>query len=323
VFRSASTSGPWEFVHADQLPQAFKDIAPGSDLGGVRSSVAGTEEAEDALLDMDIPQTSAIKRDEAKFDAQYDGGPRFEQIPGTSVKYASNTGQPIIEVGGKYYAADNGVWFVANSPSGPWTVADQVPEEQIQQIPPSSAVYNVTHLHVDQSTPQVLYVGYTPGYMWSFPYYGVPVYGTGFYYPPYYGSYYYPRWARQQQPAAARQPVQPAREPRAQRGQGDGDEQPQGPPRHRARQQRLRRPRRQRGPEDEGRLAGPQRRMGEAAGGRPPPEDRQQGRQSSDGDGDDARAAAAGQRPETGQPPERRSEFARSRGGLASARHEP
>jgi len=29
--------------------------------------------------------------------------------------------------------------------------------------------------------------------MWSFPYYGVPVYGTGFYYPPYYGAYYYPR----------------------------------------------------------------------------------------------------------------------------------
>jgi len=29
--------------------------------------------------------------------------------------------------------------------------------------------------------------------MWSFPYYGVPVYGTGWYYPPYWGGYYYPR----------------------------------------------------------------------------------------------------------------------------------
>jgi hypothetical protein len=192
-FRAGSENGPWEFVRADQLPQAFKDIAPGSDIGGVRTSVAGTEEAEDALLDMEIPQSTAIKRDEAKFASQYDGGPKFEQIPGTSVKYASNTGQQIIEIGGKYYAADNGVWFVANSPDGPWSVADQVPEEQIQQIPPSSPVYNVTHLHVYQSTPQVVYTGYTPGYMWSFPYYGVPVYGTGFYYPPYYGSYYYPR----------------------------------------------------------------------------------------------------------------------------------
>ena len=29
--------------------------------------------------------------------------------------------------------------------------------------------------------------------MWSYPYYGVPVYGTGWYYPPYFGRYYYPR----------------------------------------------------------------------------------------------------------------------------------
>jgi hypothetical protein len=54
-------------------------------------------------------------------------------------------------------------------------------------------MYNVTQLHVYQSTPSVVYMGYTPGYMWSFPYYGVPVYGTGYYYPPYYGAYYYPR----------------------------------------------------------------------------------------------------------------------------------
>jgi hypothetical protein len=39
----------------------------------------------------------------------------------------------------------------------------------------------------------VVFVGYTPGYLWSFPYYGVPVYGTGFYYRPYYGPYFYPR----------------------------------------------------------------------------------------------------------------------------------
>jgi hypothetical protein len=54
-------------------------------------------------------------------------------------------------------------------------------------------VYNVTYVHIYDSTPEVVYVGYTPGYFWSFPYYGVPVYGTGWYYPPYYGPIYYPR----------------------------------------------------------------------------------------------------------------------------------
>jgi hypothetical protein len=67
-----------------------------------------------------------------------------------------------------------------------------VPDDEIQKIPPSSSAYNTTYVHVYQSTPQVVYVGYTPGYMWSYPYYGVPVYGTGYYYAPYPG-YYYPR----------------------------------------------------------------------------------------------------------------------------------
>ena len=38
-------------------------------------------------------------------------------------------------------------------------------------------MYNTTHVHIYEATPEVVYVGYTPGYLWSFPYYGVPVYG--------------------------------------------------------------------------------------------------------------------------------------------------
>lgn len=54
-------------------------------------------------------------------------------------------------------------------------------------------MYNVTNITIYESTPSVVYVGYTPGYMWSYPYYGCPVYGTGWYYPPYWGAAYYPR----------------------------------------------------------------------------------------------------------------------------------
>jgi len=124
---------------------------------------------------------------------QYDGSPKFEKIPGTNVSYATNTGAQIIQVGTKYYAADNGVWFVGNSPAGPWTVATEIPEQEDPADPAELAVYNVTHLHVYQSTPAVSTWGTRPGTWWSFPYYGVPVYGTGYYYPPYYGAYYYPR----------------------------------------------------------------------------------------------------------------------------------
>ncbi|MEM1402532.1 MAG: carbohydrate-binding family V/XII [Pseudomonadota bacterium] len=192
-FRSKSADGPWTFVPADELPEAFASIPPASDIGGLRTSVAGTEEAEQAMLDAAIPQTAAINRDEASLTVEYDGKPKFERIKDTEVSYAVNTGAQVLKIEERYYAVDNGVWFESDSPMGPWIVADTVPEEEIAKIPPSAPVYNVTHVHVYESTPEVVYVGYTPGYLWSFPYYGVPVYGTGWYYPPYWGGYYYPR----------------------------------------------------------------------------------------------------------------------------------
>ncbi len=192
-YRSKSSDGPWTFVRSDELPESFADIPPASDVGGLRTSVAGTPEAEDAVLDAQVPQTAAIKRSEAKLTVEYDGSPKFEKVSGTSVSYAVNTAAQVLEIAGRYYSVDNGVWFSASAATGPWVIADSIPEEEIQQIPPSSPVYNTTHVHVYESTPEIVYVGYTPGYMWSFPYYGVPVYGTGWHYAPYYGSVYYPR----------------------------------------------------------------------------------------------------------------------------------
>ncbi|WP_439135360.1 carbohydrate-binding family V/XII [Pseudomaricurvus sp.] len=193
-FRAKQESGPWTFVRADELPQSFADIPPASDLGGLRVSVAGTDEAEEAVLDAAVPQTAAISRKDASFRVEYDGSPKFQKISGTHVAYAINTSSQVIEVEGKYYAVDNGVWFKADTPTGPWKVADEIPKDEIAKIPPSSPVYNITYVDIYESTPEVVYVGYTPGYMWSYPYFGVPIYGTGWHYPPYWGGgFYYPR----------------------------------------------------------------------------------------------------------------------------------
>ncbi|MCL1094422.1 carbohydrate-binding family V/XII [Shewanella kaireitica] len=192
-FQAKKEAGPWAFVRADKLPASFNDIPPESDIGGLRVSVAGTTEADQAMLDAQIPQTAAIKRSEAKLNVEYDGEPKFDAIPGTKVAYAVNTATQVLKINGQYYAVDNAVWFVASAAKGPWKVADNVPTDEIAKIPPSSPVYNTTYVEIYDSTPEVVYVGYTPGYMWSYPYYGVPVYGTGWYYPPYWGRYYYPR----------------------------------------------------------------------------------------------------------------------------------
>lgn len=192
-FSSQSLNGPWSYERSDQLPASFKQIAPASPIGEALTAVAGTNQADDAEMDAEIPQTAAIKRDEAKVEVSYDGAPEFQDIPSTQIQYAVNTGSSVLKIGDRYYVCDNAVWFVGLTPNGPWAVADTVPDS-VQSIPPSSPVYNVRYVHVYESTPQIVYVGYTPGYIGTYRYYGTVVYGTGWRYRPWIGPvYYYPR----------------------------------------------------------------------------------------------------------------------------------
>ena len=193
-FRSKSLeNGPWEFVDAHNLPDGFTNIPEDSPKAGVLASVPGTPAAKEAIIANSIPQTATITRSEAQLQVRYDGDPQFKNIEGTDLQYATNTATPIIRVEDKnFYAVENAVWFVGASPLGPWAVATSVPAA-IYSIPPSSPLHYVTYVKVYRSTPDVVYVGYTPGY------YGTVVssttstvvYGTGFYYPPYVGSYWY------------------------------------------------------------------------------------------------------------------------------------
>ncbi len=191
-FRSPSLEkGPWTYVASDTIPEDFKRIPPGSSKGHILAFVAGTKEAEESALDAQIPQTAVVKRDEAKLTVTYDGSPKFQPIKGTEMQYAVNTKTQVIKFKNRYYAVDQAVWFVSDSPTGPWVVADEVPPE-IDTIPPESPVYNVKYVRVYDSTPDVVHVGYTPGYLGSYVYGDTIVYGTGYTYPGWYGTVYYP-----------------------------------------------------------------------------------------------------------------------------------
>lgn len=191
-YRSRSLeNGPWTYVPADNLPGAFKKIPPGSPKGHILAFVAGTREAEEAVRDAQIPQTIAVKRNEAKLMVTYDGEPRFEPVRGTGLHYAVNTKTQVVKVDERYYAVDQAVWFVADSPTGPWVVADSIPPE-IETLPPDSPVYNMKFVRIYGSTPEVVYVGYTPGYLGSYIYGDTIVYGTGYSYPGWFGTAYYP-----------------------------------------------------------------------------------------------------------------------------------
>lgn len=191
-FTAASQDGPWEFVQAGELAEAFANIDPDGDYGYLLVWVAGTEMAEEAKLDAAIPQTAAVKRD-ATIEVSFDGEPKFEPIEETSLYYAVNTQSQVIRSGNQYFCAEDGVWYVADNPKGPWRVATEVPDE-IRTIPASSPAYNTKYVYIYDSTPEVVYVGYYPGYTHSYIYHGVPVWGTGWWYRPWWGpSVFYPR----------------------------------------------------------------------------------------------------------------------------------
>jgi hypothetical protein len=185
-------AGNWKYIAPDDLPQDFAKIPDSSDIADVRYSVPGTPEAKDAILENSIPQTAEVDRKKANVEVQYDGNPKFSKIESTSVSYAENADKTVLLINSKYYCVDDAIWFVSSQASGPWEVCVEVPEE-VRQIPPSSPVYNVKYVYVYDYTPNVVYVGYTPGYYGSYVYYGRVVYGTGYWYRPWYQTYYYPR----------------------------------------------------------------------------------------------------------------------------------
>ncbi|HJS85891.1 MAG TPA: hypothetical protein VJ779_10565 [Acetobacteraceae bacterium] len=181
-FAAPSLDGPWVFATND-LPPEFALIQPDGPNGQVLASVPNTAQSQLAVLQAQIPQEATLRRDRAKLTVTYVGPPRFKPIPGTPIQYATNTLNEVLEVNGHYYACYQGAWFVAPTPTGPWTLAESVPPV-IYTIPPSVPPYNVTYVTVRAATPAAVTFAYTAGYMMAYPASGVVVYGTGYYYPP-------------------------------------------------------------------------------------------------------------------------------------------
>lgn len=195
-FRADLLRGPWEYVR--ELPKAFAAIPADHEKGHVLAAIAGTDEARLAILEAQLPRKATISRNAGSMVAVYwDGEPKFENIPGTNVARATNTPNDVLRIGSRYYLCDDAVWYVANDPNGPWEVADTIPAS-VYAIPASSPAYHVTHVHVYESDEDSVETGYTSGYFSVHVSFGVPIYGTGWYYPPYYGyyphgfPYYYP-----------------------------------------------------------------------------------------------------------------------------------
>lgn len=191
-FSAPSLTGPWTFASLN-LPPDFANIPLSSPASAILASVPGTTQAKDAVLIAQIPTTMLLNPTTAAAQAKvmYTGEPQFAPIEGTTLQYATNTPDKVIQVGDLYYLCLQGVWFMSTSALGPWTTASSVPQV-IYTIPPSSPVYNVTY--VTQVTTSSGYVqsSYTAGYLGAFvmgaAVGAIVTSGTGYYYPPYIGN---------------------------------------------------------------------------------------------------------------------------------------
>src|SRR5215212_3667709 len=184
----------WAFA-TPGLPEDFKKISLEHPRSRVLASVPGTQQAAEAVLLAQVPQTARVNRNEVTApDVVYQGDPQYAAISGTRLQRAVNTDKDIIKVGDAYYMCFQGVWFEAASPKGPWVLAANVPEE-IYKIPADSPAHNVTYVTVEQDDNDddewVTYAAYA-GYTGMMVAWGCTVWGTGWYYPPYYwaGGYY-------------------------------------------------------------------------------------------------------------------------------------
>ena len=221
-FAAANLNGPWHFA-STRLPADFKKIPEDGPRGRVLTSVPGTTQAFYAANAVQMPRVATADPATMSLTVSYDGAPVFEPIASTPLFYATNTQTDVIKVDDAHYLACNdGVWFAAGAPNGPWTPATYVPAV-VYSIPESSPLYHVTFVHVydargvamtapratPQPAPTATYqtfapsqfsqgdrasyyntatTGYFSGYASGW---GGVAYGTGYGYPGYYGDEFF------------------------------------------------------------------------------------------------------------------------------------
>ncbi len=188
-FSAEALRGPWE--HVKELPEIFATIPGDHAKGHVLAAVPGSDEARMAALEASLPRKATISRAAGRdLLVFYQGEPQFERIPGTGVERATNSPNDVFRVNRIYYVCDNAVWYMSETAEGPWIVADEIPAE-IYNIPPSSPSYHVTYVQIDGSDSDSVSTSYTSGYFGVYVGFGIAMYGSGYYYPPYYGYYPY------------------------------------------------------------------------------------------------------------------------------------
>ena len=183
-FEAVELNGKWQNV--TDLPDAFSQIPSDHDKGHVLFSVPGTRQAKLALIEAALPRRVSVARHaDMGTEVVWVGEPRFEVIDTTELLRGLNTPFQVIKHNNFYYLCHEGAWYFSETPTGPWKVAEKVPDE-IYRIPATDPFYNVSFVRLDENQAEdTNYVNYTysSGYRGTFSTKVSVVYGTGWNYP--------------------------------------------------------------------------------------------------------------------------------------------
>ena len=193
-FQAEKLDGKWEST-LEKLPKDFVNIPEGHPKENVKAAIAGTDDANAAVIMASMPKKAKVERS-TTLEVTYDGEPELTKIKGSDIEFALNTSYDVFKVDGKYYCCYKAVWFVADSPKGKWAVATTAPES-IYNIPSDSPKHHVTYVYIESYTDDVVYIYCTSGYYGCYVSNGVIVYGCGYWlwqYPPRWYHYHCYPW---------------------------------------------------------------------------------------------------------------------------------
>ena len=98
-FSAPDFTGPWTFA-TPNMPEVFQSIPLEHPRSRVLAAVPGTQQAAEAVLLAQVPQTAKVNKKEIKApEVAYQGDPKFEPIEKTKVEQAVNTDKQIIKFG--------------------------------------------------------------------------------------------------------------------------------------------------------------------------------------------------------------------------------
>jgi hypothetical protein len=176
-----SLEGPWK--SASKLPKAMNSLPADENWAKVKKALPISKDNKSK------PAPWVYISNKPSKLILLQGRPTLTPISGTSISEVTNTKSLLFyENNSKtYYYLTSGRWFRNQQLRGNWEFADMVPQE-IYNIPPESPKHNTTYVYVSNSDSETVTTAQTAGYMGMAigVGIGVAVWGTGYYYPPFY-----------------------------------------------------------------------------------------------------------------------------------------